>query len=99
MMLRIPFSNPNDPYFNYISNQLSYSGHNAFDDYQVPEACLKMKQGFGRLIRTEYDSGIFILTDPRIYSSSYGYKLLNSFPIEPIEYNHFTKIISDKKNL
>ena len=99
MMLRIPFSNPNDPYFSHISNKLNHSGHNAFTDYQVPEACLKMKQGFGRLIRSEYDSGIFIITDPRIYNSSYGHKLLNSFPVDSIEYTHFTKIISDKKNL
>ena len=99
MMLRIPFSNPNDPYLKYISDQLSMNGKNGFNDYQVPEACLKMKQGFGRLIRTEYDSGLFIITDPRFYNSSYSHKIKNSFPIDSKPYTHFSSLLDNKKNL
>ena len=99
MMLRIPFSNPNDPYLKYISDQLSMNGKNGFNDYQVPEACLKMKQGFGRLIRTEYDSGLVIITDPRFYNSSYSHKIKNSFPIDSKPYTHFSSLLDNKKNL
>jgi len=99
MILRIPFSNPNDPYIKYMNEKLSSKGESGFNELQVPDACLKMKQGFGRLIRTEYDSGIFIITDPRIYSSSYGYKILNSFPIKTIPYQHFSAILNNKKIL
>ena len=99
MMLRIPFSNPNDPYIKYISNHLASNGKNGFTDYQVPEACIKMKQGFGRLIRTEYDAGLFIITDPRFYNSSYGEKVRNSFPIDSKPYSHFSSLLDNKKNL
>ena len=99
MMLRIPFSNPNEPYLKYISDQLSVSGKNGFNDYQVPEACLKMKQGFGRLIRTEYDSGLFIITDPRFYNSSYSDKIKNSFPVDSEPYTHVSSLLDNKKNL
>ena len=99
MMLRIPFQNPNDPYVKYLNERLESIGKDGFRDYQVPNACLKMKQGFGRLIRTEYDSGIFIITDPRIYNSSYGHEIINSFPIESISYSHFSTILNNKKIL
>ena len=99
MMLRIPFQNPNDPYVKYLNERLESIGKDGFRDYQVPNACLKMKQGFGRLIRTEYDSGIFIITDPRIYNSSYGHEIINSFPVESISYSHFSTILNNKKIL
>ena len=99
MMLRIPFSNPNDPYLKYINDQFLINGKNCFNDYQVPEACIKMKQGFGRLIRTEYDSGLFIITDPRFHNSSYSHKIRNSFPIESEPYTHFSSLLDNKKNL
>ena len=99
MMIRIPFENPNNPYIKFRGEQLSSIGKDSFSDHQVPSACLKMKQGFGRLIRTEYDSGIFIITDPRIYNSSYGNKIINSFPVETISYSHFSTILNNKKIL
>ena len=99
MMIRIPFSNPNDPYLKYLDDQLNVQGKNGFNEYQVPEACIKMKQGFGRLIRTELDSGIFIITDPRIFNSSYGYAIINSFPIKSTLYTNISKILTDNKIL
>ena len=99
MMIRIPFDNPNDPYVKFVSDQLSSIGKDSFNAYQVPNACLKMKQGFGRLIRTEYDSGFFIITDPRIYNSSYGHKIINSFPVETVPYTHFSTILNNEKIL
>ena len=99
MIIRIPFSNPNDPYVRYVNERFSSKGENGFNEMQVPEACLKMKQGFGRLIRTEFDSGIFIITDPRIYNSSYGHRILNSFSVEAKPYQHFSTILNNEKIL
>ena len=86
-------------YLKFLGSKLISEGGNVFTDYQVPEACLKMKQGFGRLIRTEFDTGLFIITDPRIYNSSYGYKIKNSFPLESTTYTHYSAILEDKKIL
>ena len=99
MMIRIPFSNPNDPYLKYINDRLNLDGKNGFNHYQVPQASIKMKQGFGRLIRSESDTGIFIITDPRIFTSSYGRTIMNSFPIESTPYTDVSKILNDNKIL
>ena len=58
-----------------------------------------MKQGFGRLIRSESDTGIFIITDPRIFTSTYGRAIINSFPIESVPYTDISKILNDNKIL
>jgi len=49
-------------------------------DYQVPEAAIKLKQGFGRLIRTKSDHGLVVLLDPRIRTKRYGQLFLDSLP-------------------
>ena len=53
---------------------------NPFQDYQLPSAILKFKQGFGRLIRTKTDHGIIVVLDPRIHTKSYGRKFLDALP-------------------
>ena len=49
-------------------------------DYQVPEAVLKLKQGFGRLVWTKRDSGIVVILDPRVRTKRYGKRFLQSLP-------------------
>ena len=49
-------------------------------DYQVPEAVIKLRQGFGRLIRTAHDSGIVVILDSRIKTKRYGRLFLNGLP-------------------
>ena len=56
------------------------SNINGFNDYQVPEACLKMKQGFGRLIRKQSDTGVISILDSRVVRRGYGKHFLNSLP-------------------
>jgi ATP-dependent DNA helicase DinG len=56
------------------------SGGNPFNDYQLPEAVLKFKQGFGRLIRTKTDTGIVVVLDRRIIDKWYGRAFLDSIP-------------------
>ena len=55
-------------------------GGNPFVDYQVPEAVIKLKQGFGRLIRSRKDKGIVVILDPRVLTKPYGRTFLNSLP-------------------
>ena len=61
------------------------AGGNPFNDYQLPEAVIKFKQGFGRLIRSQTDRGIVVILDPRIKTKTYGRVFLNSLPECPIE--------------
>jgi ATP-dependent DNA helicase DinG len=60
------------------------NGGNPFRDYQLPEAVIKFKQGFGRLIRTATDSGIVVVTDPRMTTKQYGEVFLSSLPSCPV---------------
>ena len=65
-------------------------GGNPFRDYQLPEAVLKLKQGFGRLIRSKRDTGMVVILDPRVRSKPYGKIFLASLPecqlvIEPVD--------------
>jgi len=53
---------------------------NPFADYQLPEAIIKLRQGFGRLIRTASDCGIVVLLDPRLRTRPYGRQFLESLP-------------------
>ncbi|MFM7738566.1 MAG: helicase C-terminal domain-containing protein, partial [Planctomycetota bacterium] len=57
-----------------------------FRDYQLPEAVIKFKQGFGRLIRTASDQGIVVVLDPRIVTKQYGRTFLDSLPDSPVKY-------------
>ena len=56
------------------------AGGNPFNEYQIPEAVIKFKQGFGRLIRSKQDSGIVVVLDPRIKTKPYGRVFVNSLP-------------------
>jgi len=59
---------------------LTDDGHNAFADYQVPEAIISLKQGFGRLIRARSDRGLLAILDNRILKKQYGRLFLESLP-------------------
>lgn len=80
IIVRLPFSPPNDPFTKAKCEFVQQHGGNAFLDYSLPEAILRFKQGFGRLIRTETDRGIIIVLDKRIVSTNYGHAFLKSIP-------------------
>ena len=77
---RLPFAVPTDPVVAARSQAVEKSGGNAFRDYQIPQAALALKQGFGRLIRASSDRGTLVLLDNRISKFSYGRVFLNSLP-------------------
>ena len=77
---RLPFAVPSDPVVQARMKAIEESGGRPFIDYQVPEAVLTLKQGFGRLIRSLEDRGVLVLLDPRIRTQRYGQTFLQSLP-------------------
>ena len=77
---KLPFPPPGDPLVQARVRQLRQQGRNPFDDYFVAEAAVSLKQGAGRLIRTESDRGLLVLCDPRLRQMGYGRRLLAALP-------------------
>jgi ATP-dependent DNA helicase DinG len=77
---RLPFAVPSDPVVAARVRALDEEGRNAFAEYQVPQAVLALKQGFGRLIRSKTDRGILSILDNRIQRMAYGKIFMESLP-------------------
>ncbi len=80
VLSKLPFKVPDEPVTAARLERLEAEGQDGFRDYLLPLAALKLKQGFGRLIRARTDYGVVVLMDPRIVTKSYGRTLLASLP-------------------
>ncbi|HSD16984.1 MAG TPA: ATP-dependent DNA helicase [Thermomonas sp.] len=80
---KLPFAAPDDPVFEARLDAIRRSGGNPFRDEQLPQAVIALKQGAGRLIRTETDRGVLVLCDPRLTGKSYGRVFMDSLPPLP----------------
>jgi ATP-dependent DNA helicase DinG len=77
---KLPFAVPTDPIMKARTDAIAAAGGNAFNDLQIPQAVIALKQGFGRLIRSLSDRGVLMLLDPRIRTTRYGSIFLDSLP-------------------
>ncbi len=77
---KLPFAAPDDPVFEARLDAVRRRGGNPFRDEQLPQAVIALKQGVGRLIRTESDRGVLVLCDPRLTGKPYGRVFMDSLP-------------------
>ena len=96
-IIKTPFSNPFDPIIKSQIEDYEQYGENAFLNFQVPEAIMKLRQGFGRLIRNMNDTGICIIMDTRLSRRKYGKMILNSLPVDSISYQKISTLIADSQ--
>ncbi|MCC7198266.1 MAG: ATP-dependent DNA helicase [Gammaproteobacteria bacterium] len=77
---KLPFASPDDPLLKARLEGIKRSGGNGFMDFQVPQAALALKQGFGRLIRDREDFGVVAICDPRLQTRGYGRTFIGALP-------------------
>ncbi|HCM88964.1 MULTISPECIES: helicase C-terminal domain-containing protein [Vagococcus] len=99
IMTKLPFDPPKRPIVEAKYHYIEQQGGNPFYDEAIPQAGMRLRQGLGRLLRSEKDRGIIILLDDRLLNSSYSSKLLsflpNSLPISEVSKKDLTKQVAD----
>ncbi|WHX99071.1 ATP-dependent DNA helicase DinG [Neobacillus sp. DY30] len=93
IIVRLPFSPPDEPLTEAKCQLIKQKGGNDFTEYSLPEAILRFKQGFGRLIRTENDRGILMVFDKRITTTKYGKAFLKSIPDVPMKKGNIDELV------
>jgi DNA polymerase-3 subunit epsilon/ATP-dependent DNA helicase DinG len=94
VIVRLPFAVPTEPIF--AARSETYT--NSFNEYAVPDAILRFRQGFGRLIRTQTDRGVVTIFDSRILSKSYGMQFLEALPDCTVQYGPLQELSEAAKN-
>jgi Rad3-related DNA helicase len=97
LIAKLPFDVPSEPLVAAKLEEIKKNGGNPFMEYSVPEAIIKFRQGFGRLIRHKDDFGAVIVCDNRLSRMRYGKQFLESLPVEAHIYEDKNSLFSDLK--
>src|SRR5699024_3276078 len=97
IIVKLPFQPPNHPVFEAKAAKYKKEGKNAFMELSLPNAVIKFKQGFGRLIRSSNDRGIVLVCDARIMTARYGKFFTKSIPEVPITFDSTTNLLLETK--
>jgi len=95
IICRLPFRTPGDPVFEARSEAVKKRGGNAFMELSLPQAVMKFKQGFGRLMRRSADHGVVVVMDGRVLKKQYGRLFLNSLPETRTSFGDLEGIMRD----
>lgn len=93
ILCRLPFRIPNDPVYEARCEAIEQQGRSAFMELSLPEAVMKLKQGFGRLMRTSTDHGVVAILDGRILKKRYGSLFIRSLPETRQAFAEFAQIV------
>jgi len=95
VITRLPFPVPTDPIQAALAERHAQRGGDPFFELAIPQAVLRLRQGVGRLIRTQQDHGIAVITDHRLLSRSYGRRFVHSLPVPVRSFTDATRLIED----
>jgi ATP-dependent DNA helicase DinG len=98
IICRLPFRTPGDPVLEARREKIQESGGNPFMELSLPQAVMKFKQGFGRLMRRSADHGVVVVLDGRLVKKNYGQLFLSSLPETRTNFNELDSILRDMEN-
>ncbi|OHE67054.1 MAG: ATP-dependent DNA helicase DinG [Treponema sp. RIFOXYC1_FULL_61_9] len=98
ILCRLPFRSPNEPVFEARREALESRGGNAFMELSLPEAVMKFKQGFGRLMRRSSDGGAVVVLDGRLLRKKYGAVFIRSLPETRTSFADFETVVDEVRS-
>ena len=93
VVAKLPFLVPNDPWVEARCDRLSAAGENPFTSFMVRDAVLRLRQGFGRLIRRPTDRGVVVILDTRLHTRGYGATFLSALPVLPAGFGDTAELL------